>query len=77
MSLTLVASNPNHTAWYSVRRDKKSWSKDKLKKSWLENRGFTVCDSRRGDSDKDLFLKDKLVAKLFVNRSDALRYRES
>jgi len=62
---------------FSVRVDKKAWSKEAIDLTDFENRGFKVVDSRRGDADKDVFLDHRLVAKLFINRCDALKYIET
>jgi hypothetical protein len=77
MTLSLAVSNEFDGKYYSVRIDKKSWSKDPIKESSFTDKGYTVKESRRGDSDKDVFAEGKLIAKLFIKRSDALKFIES
>lgn len=76
MSISLAVNN-TLSSYYSVRIDKKSWTKEKIQVSDLESRNVIVQDSRLGGSDKDVFYKDRLVAKLFANRINALKFIES
>ena len=77
MSIELGVNNDSIDLMYSVRVDNESWSKEPISIKCFESRGFTVVESRSGKSDKDVFINHSLVARLFVNRTDALGFIEN
>lgn len=75
--VTLATSNIETSGYYQVRIDKKSWTKDRVSIAAIEEQGYTVKESRRGDCYRDVFFEGRLVAKLFANKRDALKFIES
>jgi len=59
--------------YYIVRKDKKSWTSEKVSIEECKTRGFHVQEARR-DGDYDMFFDQHKVAILFSNKTEAAQY---
>lgn len=62
------------TLYYSVRLDRKSWTKEAVGVDFFERRGAVVKPSRSDVGNMDVFIDGRLAAKLFRSKLAASIY---